>query len=346
MTKCRVAISQDFLRSDGSPAFPSFDLSPLDDPRIERSYIPVHNGRIDAADMEGHDALILLSARFDADSIPADGRLALVARFGVGYDTVDIDACTASGVAVVITPDGVRRPVAVAIMTLILALAGRLMVKDRLTRQGPDGWAQRGAHMGEGLVGKTLGSLGMGNIGTELFRLARPFDMRFAASDPFADKEVARSLGVELMTAEELFRRSDFLCVNCPMTDETRHLVSAARLELMKPSAYLINTARGQIVDQAALTKALQEGRIAGAGLDVFVEEPSSADDPLFELDNVIVTPHALCWTDECFAGIGAADIAAVFALLSGQLPSGIVNREVTNTDVWRSKLKALSSIA
>lgn len=346
MSKCRVAISRDFQKPDESPAFPSFDLSPLDDPRIEWSFIPVRNGRIDAADMEGYDALILLSARFDADSIPADGRLALVARFGVGYDTVDIDACTARGVAVVITPDGVRRPVAVAIMTLILALAGRLMVKDRLTRQGPDGWALRGAHMGDGLVGKTLGSLGMGNIGTEMFRMALPFDMRFAAHDPFADEEVARSLGVELVTAEELFRRSDFLCVNCPLTDETRHFVNAARLGLMKTSAYLINTARGPIVDQAALTKALKDGTIAGAGLDVFADEPSSADDPLFGLDNVIVTPHALCWTDECFAGIGAADIAAVFALLSDQLPSGIVNREVTDTDAWRAKLKALSSIA
>ena len=226
-------------------------------------------------------------------------------------------------VAVVITPDGVRRPVAVAIMTLILALAGRLMVKDRLTRQGPDGWAQRGAHMGEGLVGKTLGSLGMGNIGTEMFRMARPFDMQFAACDPFADEEVARSLGVEIVTAEELFRRSDFLCVNCPLTDETRHFVNAARLGLMKPSAYLINTARGPIVDQAALTKALKDGTIAGAGLDVFAEEPASADDPLFGLDNVIVTPHALCWTDECFAGIGAADIAAVFALLSNRTSVG-----------------------
>ena len=346
MSKCRVAISQDFQSSDGSPAFTSFDLSPLDDPRIEWSYIPVRGGRIDAADMEGYDALILLSGCFDADSIPADGRLALVARFGVGYDTVDIAACTARDVAVVITPDGVRRPVAVAIMTLILALAGRLMVKDRLTRQGPDGWAQRGAHMGTGLVGRTLGSLGMGNIGTEMFRMARPFDMRFAACDPFADEEVARSLGVELVTAEEVFRRSDFLCVNCPLTDETRHFVNAARLGLMKPTAYLINTARGPIVDQVALTKALRDGTIAGAGLDVFAEEPSSADDPLFGLDNVIVTPHALCWTDECFAGIGAADVAAIFALLSNQLPSGIVNREVTKTDAWQAKLKALSSIA
>ena len=346
MSKCRVAISQDVQGPDGSPAFPSVDLSPLDDPRIDWSFIPVHNGRIDAADMEGYDALILLSARFDAESIPTDGRLALVARFGVGYDTVDIDACTARGVAVVITPDGVRRPVAVAIMTMILALAGRLMVKDRLARQGPDGWAQCEAHMGEGLVGKTLGSLGMGNIGAEMFRMAHPFDMRFAAHDPFADEEVAKSLGVELVTAEELFRRSDFFCVNCPLTDETRHFVNAVHLGLMKPTAYLINTARGPIVDQAALTKALQDGTIAGAGLDVFVEEPPSADDPLFGLDNVIVTPHALCWTDECFAGICAANIAAVFALLSDQLPSGIVNRDVTNTDAWQAKLKVLSSIA
>ncbi|MHA1553563.1 MAG: NAD(P)-dependent oxidoreductase, partial [Alphaproteobacteria bacterium] len=262
-----------------------------------------------------------------------------------GYDTVDVEACTARDIAVVITPDGVRRPVAVAILTLILALAGRLMVKDRLTRQGPDGWAQRGAHMGEGLVGRTLGSLGIGNIGAEMFRMAQPFDMQFIAHDPFADESLAKSLGVDLVSAEELFRRSDYLSVNCPLTDATEGFANAERIGLMKPSAFLINTARGPIVDQAALTRALQDGTIAGAGLDVFADEPPQADDPLLRLDNVIVTPHALCWTDQCFAGIGAADIAAVFALLRGEFPSGIVNRQITENPVWLSRLAAFASV-
>jgi D-3-phosphoglycerate dehydrogenase len=340
MEKFRVALSSDFVRPDGTPAFPSFDLSPLDDdPRIEWSYVPVKDGRIAAADMAGFDALILLAGRFDAGSFPGDGRLAMVARFGVGYDNVDVAACSANDVALVITPSGVRRPVAVAIMTFVLALSGNLLIKDRLTRAGPEGWNRRGAYMGMGLVGKTLGSVGMGNIGAEMFRLAAPFGMAFVAHDPVADPGVARDLGVELVSLDDVFRRSDFVCVNCPLSEETRGLVNAARLALMKPTAFLINTARGPIVDQAALTTALSEGRIAGAGLDVFEDEPSDAADPLFRLENVIVTPHALCWTDQCFADIGAADIRAVQAMIEGRAPEGIVNRDVAASEGWRGKL-------
>jgi D-3-phosphoglycerate dehydrogenase len=340
METFRVALSSDFVLPDGRPAFPSFDLAPLDaDPRIEWGYVPVRDGRIAAADMAGVDALILLAGRFDAASFPTDGRLALVARFGVGYDNVDVAACSANGTALAITPSGVRRPVAVAIMTFVLALSGNLLVKDRLTRAGPEGWARRSAHMGMGLVGRTLGSVGMGNIGAELFRMAAPFGMRFVAHDPVADPGVARELGVELVALDEVFRRSDFVCVNCPLTEETRGLVNAARIALMQPTAFLINTARGPIVDQAALTAALAEGRIAGAGLDVFESEPSDAADPLFRLDNVIVTPHSLCWTDQCFADIGAADLRAVQAVIDGRVPEGIVNRDVTGDERWLAKL-------
>jgi phosphoglycerate dehydrogenase-like enzyme len=240
----------------------------------------------------------------------------------------------------VITPDGVRRPVAVAIMTFMLALSGKVFAKDRITRQGPEGWARRSEYMGVGLVGRTFGSLGIGNIGAEAFRLAKPFDMKFIAHDPYADPAVARDLGVRLVGLEELFAEADVLSVNCPLNEETRHIVNAERLALMKPTAYLINTARGPVVDEAALTRALQEGRIAGAGLDVLEQEPSPADNPLYRLDNVILTPHALCWTDQCFAGIGAADVKAVFDVMHGRVPTGIVNREIEGQPEWQDKLK------
>ena len=136
--------------------------------------------------------------------MPKSGRLSVVARFGVGYDTVDVDACTEAGIALCITPDGVRRPVAVSIITLMLALTGKLMVKDQLTRQGADGFNKRAEHMGVGLVGRTLGSLGIGNIGAEMFRMAKPFDMKFIAHDPFADKDVAKELGIELVALEDV----------------------------------------------------------------------------------------------------------------------------------------------
>jgi D-3-phosphoglycerate dehydrogenase len=163
--------------------------------------------------------------------------------------------------------------------------------------------------------------------------------MTFIAHDPFADPALAAELGVELVGLEEAFRRADVLSVSCPLTPETRHLVNAERLALMKPTAYLINTARGPIVDQKALTRVLQERRIAGAGLDVLEQEPPDPDDPILSLDNVILAPHALCWTDQCFAGNGAADVRAVLEVQRGRTPRGVVNREVLSTEVWNRRL-------
>jgi phosphoglycerate dehydrogenase-like enzyme len=336
----RVALSGDFLKADGSPVFPDFDLEPLREaPGVEFAYLAPANP-VGADQLADFDALILLAHRFTKESIPANGRLAVVARFGVGYDTVDVEACTKAGIAVVITPDGVRRPVAVSIITLMLALTGKLMVKDALTREGPPGFARRGEYMGLGLVGRVLGSVGIGNIGAELFRLARPFDMRFIAHDPYADAKVAAELGVELVSLEEVFRRSDVVSVNCPLTPQTRGLVNAERLALMKPTAYLINTARGPIVDQKALTATLKARRIAGADLDVLEQEPPDTDDPILKLDNVILGgPHALCWTDQCFAGNGAADVRAVLDVQHGREPRLVVNKEILATPAWLKRM-------
>jgi D-3-phosphoglycerate dehydrogenase len=343
-TPFRVALSADFRKADGSPVFPDFDLAPLRAaPGVEVDFLNEANP-LRPDQLEDFDALILLAHRFAPESVPRSRRLAVIARFGVGYDTVDVPACTASDIALVITPDGVRRPVAVSIITFMLALTGKLMVKDRLARLGPPGFAARGDYMGVGLVGRTLGSLGVGNIGAETFRLARPFDMKFIAHDPFADTKVAEELGIELVGIDELFARSDVLSVSCPLTAETRHIVNEQRLALMKPSSFLINTARGPVVDQSALTRVLQERRIAGAGLDVFEQEPTDPTDPLLKLDNVILAPHALCWTDQCFAGNGAADVKAVLDIQHGRVPRGVVNRDVLDKPGFKSKLAAFAA--
>jgi len=195
----RVALSGDFRKPDGSPTFPDFDLAPLRSALgLEMAFLEAANP-IRADQIVDFDALILLTPRFGGESIHPNGRLSVVARFGVGYDNVDVDACSAAGIALVITPDGVRRPVAVSVMALMLALTGKLMIKDRLTRAGPEAFNQRAQHMGVGLVGRTLGTLGVGNIGAELFRLAKPFDMTFIAHDPFADAGIAAELGIELV---------------------------------------------------------------------------------------------------------------------------------------------------
>jgi phosphoglycerate dehydrogenase-like enzyme len=345
MSKFRVAISADFVKSDGKPAFPDFDLSALDDSRIEWAYVTAVDGVMQAADMAEYDALILLAAQFEQASLPDNGRLAMVARFGVGYDNVDVTACTNNSVAVVITPDGVRRPVATTILTLILALSHRLFDKAQLGRSGAEGWGQKADYMGYGIVGQTLGSLGIGNIGAEMFRLAAPLDMQFIAHDPYADPAIAQELGIRLVELDELFSQADYLCVNCPLTDTTERIVNAQRLASMKPTAFLINTARGPIVDQAALYQALKNNTIRGAALDVLEREPPTAEDsPLLQLDNVIITPHALCWTNQCFAGIGRADTTAVLDLLSGANPVGVVNREILETPAWQDRLASYRS--
>jgi D-3-phosphoglycerate dehydrogenase len=335
----RVALSGDFKKADGSPTYPDFDLTPLRTaPHVEMAFLEPLNP-VRAAQLEDFDTLILLAHRFTQDSVPKSGRLAAVARFGVGYDTVDVPALSKAGIALVITPDGVRRPVAVSIITLMLALTGKLLIKDRLTREAASGFAKRSDHMGVGLVGRTLGSIGIGNIGAEMFRMAKPFDMKFIAHDPFADAKLAAELGIELVSLEDVFRQADIVSVSCPLSPETHHLVNAERLALMKPTAWFINTARGPIVDQKALTKVLQERRIAGAGLDVLEQEPPDPDDPILRLDNVILAPHALCWTDQCFAGNGAADVKAVLDIQKGIEPRGIVNRDVLKHAEWRRRL-------
>jgi D-3-phosphoglycerate dehydrogenase len=334
-----VVASGDFLRPDGSPAYPQFDFAPLrDHPQVAFRFLDPSEV-IRPAHLAGADALVLSGARVAGDSFHSDGRLSLVAQFGAGFDHIDLAAATQNDVAVVNTPGGVRRPVAVSILTLILALTTRLLVKTALVRQGAAGWSAVTAHNGEGLTGKTLGSIGVGNIGAEMFRLAGPLGMRFIAHDPFVPGALAGELGVELVDLETLFRRADILCVNCPLTPATRHLVDAGRLALMKPTAYLVNTARGGIVDQRALTEALAQRRIAGAALDVFEREPADPDDPLFALDNVVLTPHALCWTDELFAGCGRDAVQAVLDTLAGRAPAGIVNRQILEHAGWRAKL-------
>src|SRR5690349_21403959 len=247
--KFRVGLSADFRNPDGSPTFRDFDLAPLTrDPRVEVVFLEPESV-LSARQLEDIDALILLAHRFDRNSVPRSRRLGVIARFGVGYDTVDVEACTDAGIALVITPESVKRPVAVSIITLMLALTGKLTLKQKLTRAGAAGFAQRGAHMGVGLVGRTFGSLGAGNIGAEALCLAKSFDMKLIAHDPFADTKLMAEMGVELVGIDDLFRRADILSISCPLSEATKHIVNADLLALMKPTSYLINTSRGPVAD-------------------------------------------------------------------------------------------------
>jgi len=225
---------------------------------------------------------------------------------------------------------GVILPVA-----FILALAHRIPTLDRLVREGR--WDERMRHPGTGIEGRTLGLVGVGNIGRELFRLVQPFGMRHLACDPHARAEDLKPLGIELAGLESVVAAADFLVIACPLDDTTRGMIDARVLALMKPSAFLINTARGPIVDERALHHVLATRRIAGAALDVFEQEPTPVDNPLLALDNVIVTPHAVSYTDEGLRRLAEGGFRSARDFFNRRVPFRVVNPELLATPALRS---------
>ena len=329
----------DLLDAAGKPTFGAEPLAVLDDaPEIERGWLPERYTEIPAALALEYDALYLTQQRVTRASVAraAESRLKVIARHGVGYDSVDVAAMTEAGVIVTNTPFAIRRPVATIAMTFVLALAGHLFAKDRLTRAGR--WDDRTGYMGTGLTGRRLGIVGGGGIGRELIPLARAFDLRVAVADPYVTAADIEKLGATLVPLDTMMAESDFVVVACLLNEETRALINAQRIALMKPTAYLINVARGPIVHEPALIEALRARRIAGAALDVFTNEPVENDNPLLTMDNVIVTPHALCWTDECFGNIAREGFGGLVSLARGVAPANVVNRAVlshTRVKAW-----------
>jgi len=326
--KFKIGITRDNLQSDGKPFFRASVLDILRDPRIEYEYLPQIEEEITPETAAKYDAICVMVGKVTRKSVSgADRRLKLIARFGVGYDMIDVPALTDSGVLLTITPDGVRRPVASSALTFLLMLAHRVPAKDRIVREGR--WGDRGNFLGGGRIGKKNSSNGVGNIGSELFRLAMPFSMRHLGCDPFITPQSVAPLGVKLVDMETLLRESDFVCVNCPLSEQTRRLVGATQFALMKPTAFFINTARGPIVDEHALYEALAQNKIAGAAIDVFEQEPTPASNPLLKLDNIIVTPHHICFTDECIDTVAASVFSACRDLANGRVPKSVVNQQV-----------------
>jgi phosphoglycerate dehydrogenase-like enzyme len=339
--KFRVGITRDILDSRGAPAFGTTALDILRAaPGVEWEYLPEVVPVITADHAAHYDALYVNSPRVPEAAVARpDCRLRVVARHGVGYDSVDVPAMTRAGVVVTHTPSSMPRPVATIALTFILALAGRLFLKDRITRTGR--WHERMDNMGMGLTGRTVGVIGAGRIGKEVLRMARTFDVALLAADPYVNAIELRYLGARKVDLDTLMAESDFVVVCCLLNDETRHLVGARQFATMKPSGYFINVARGPIVDEAALIGALSAGRIGGAALDVFEQEPVAPDNPLLRMENVIVTPHSLCWTDECFHNMAATGLASIVDALAGRRPEFVVNRDVLEHPRVRAWLTA-----
>ncbi len=277
----------------------------------------------------------IVSSRFPIrrNEMEAAPRLEVVGRPGAGVDSVDVWAATEMGIPVVYTPEGPTESVVEHALGFMLMLAKQMRSADAAVRGGD--FAFRTRVQGTELWGKTLGIIGGGRIGSRLASVCSSgFDMRVLLYDPYLTPAQATACGGALCSSlEQVLRESDFVSIHTPLTPETRGAIGAQEVSWMKPTAFLVNTSRGPVVDESALIKALQEGRIAGAGLDVFEKEPPDPDSPLFELDNVVLSPHMASFTDEGRYRMGVTVAEQVLQVLRGECP-----RYLANPDVWEQR--------
>ncbi|WP_319453338.1 MULTISPECIES: hydroxyacid dehydrogenase [unclassified Mycobacterium] len=262
-----------------------------------------------------------------ADLVARCTQLLAVCSAGAGYDVIDVEACTRAGIAVCNNSGPGAEAVAEHALGFMLDLAKKITLSDRVLRRGDLG--DRLVLQGSELLGKTVGIVGMGAIGRRLVELCAPFKMDVLVHDPYLDDVAAERSGVELVVLAELLERSDFVQLNCPLTAETEGLIGRAEFASMKRTAFFITTARGRVHDEAALYDALASGQIAGAGIDVFHDEPPKSDNPLFGLDNVVASPHTAGITVEAAHHIGVATATQWRTIFDGKPPPRLINRDV-----------------
>jgi phosphoglycerate dehydrogenase-like enzyme len=339
----RVALTADFYNDAGEMPFKDMGLSVFDsESRVD--YFVLREGRAEiGADQIGDaNALLVLAPAVTRETLSNAENLLVVGRFGVGYEKVDVAACTEANVVAFITAGAVDRSVAEATIGWMIALTHHTLIKDRLVRSGA--WDARTRYMGSELRDRTFGAVGLGGIARETIRLLSIFGMKEAlAFDPFVPPATAAALGVRLVSLDELLANADFVSLHCPLTEQTRGLIGARELGLMKPTAYLLNTARGGIVDEDALYAALKSGQIAGAAIDSFVDEPITSPHRFGDLENVILAPHCIAWTDELFRDIGRAVCQGIVDMAYGRRPAkGVLNPEVFERPGFQEKWRRL----
>lgn len=324
----RVQISAEFYAERGDEAFPGSGLLSLDRPGIDVSIMDQSVAEFAPHHLEGAHSLIMMGGtRVTERSLDGVTTLRHIARFGSGFDSVDIDACSSRGVLVTNTPDAVRRPMALATLTMLLATAHNLVQKDALTRRHR--WLYRSRLQGNGVETATVGIVGFGGIGQETAKLVSPLASRVLVSNRSDKSASAEALGAQQVTLDKLLAESDYVILTVPYNPDTHHLVGVRELSRMKSSGVLINMARGNVVDEEALINALESGTIGGAGLDVYADEPVRGDNRLLKMENVTLSPHSLCWTDAFAAAVGSSIVDAVFASKEGRRPHSAVNPQV-----------------
>ncbi len=285
--------------------------------------------------LPGVDAVFASMDKFTAAVLGSKeaASLKLISRWGVGYDAIDVPAATREGVVIAFTPGLLNDAVADYAMALLFALARRVHEGHLSMREGR--WASGWGH---DIGGKTLGIIGCGRIGQAVAKRASGFNMRLLGADTRPNDD-AKKLGVEFVPLDQLLAESDFVSLHCALTPETRGLIGEAQLRKMKPSAYIINTARGAVMDEAALLRALKENWIAGAGLDAFVVEPLPADHPFRTAPNLLLTPHQASFGFDTGARVSEAAAKAIVEAQAGRRPQWVVNPDVFSSPTLRQQI-------
>lgn len=272
------------------------------------------------------DGLIVQWTNISREIIQSLTKCKVISRYGIGVDMIDLAAAGEQGIPVCNTPDYCIDEVSTHTLSFVLMLNRQILSQHQHVRVGK--WGPPASTPPSRLSTQTIGIIGMGNIGRVVAQKATAFGLKVLVFDPYLSAEKAAEGGAEKVELNELLQRSDYVSLHCPLTEETRHLISTAQLKLMKPTAYLINMARGPIVDQAALYQALVNKTIAGAALDVFEQEPPPVDEPILQLDNVIFTPHLSSWSAESFVQLRREVVQNIVVALQGKHPRSIVNRK------------------
>jgi D-3-phosphoglycerate dehydrogenase len=272
------------------------------------------------------DAIIVQWAKITREVIQSLKKCKVISRYGIGVDMVDLAAAGENGIMVCNTPDYCIDEVSAHTLTFLLMLNRQILPQHQHVRNGK--WGPPTPTPPARLSTQTLGVIGMGNIGRVVVQKAQAFGLKILVFDPYLSVERIMESGAEKAQLDELLHRSDYVSVHCPLTDETHHLIGAAQLAMMKPTAYLINMARGPIVDQSALYRALLDKTIAGAALDVFEQEPPPTGEPILKLDNVIFTPHLSSWSSDSFVQLRRETAQNVVIALQGKQPRSVVNRK------------------
>ena len=282
------------------------------------------------------DAILTNWKRVSAKTIAQATRCLIISRYGVGVDNIDVEAATSHGIVVTNVPDYCMDEVSTEAMALLLCGARRIMVYDRQIRAG--GWDMRTGLPFPRLWGLTLGIIGFGRIGRAVAPKAQAFGLRVIACDPYIDRQEMVKRSVTPADLDTLLRESDFITLHVPLTPETNKMIGEKTLGKMKPTAWLINTARGGVVDTEALAVALKQGRIAGAGLDVMPQEPPAANEPLRSLPNVVMTPHSAFYSEGSLQELQAKATKRIVDVFSGKTPEHIINPAVLKQANYRLK--------